>query len=195
MKTLVLVLALLILQGCTAKPETNTGQPQFVGSDVSDVTLSSDFSLPDQHGVPRKLADFKGKVVAMFFGYTHCPDVCPTTMADMANGLKLLGDRQKQVQVLFVTLDPERDTPDVLNQYVPSFHPDFLALRGDEAQTIKITQDFKVYFLKQASSSKAGYTIDHTAGVYVFDKTGKLRIIMKNGQSPKDIAHDLGLLL
>lgn len=195
MKQFILVLALLALQGCSAKPEHGAGQLQFIGSDVSDVTLKSDFSLSDHNGTPRKLADFRGKVVAMFFGYTHCPDVCPTTMADMARGLKLLGDKANNVQVLFVTLDPERDTPEVLKKYVPSFYPDFLGLRGDEAQINQVTQDFKVYFLKQASNSKAGYTIDHTAGVYVFDKTGKLRLIMKNGQSPQDIAHDLGLLL
>lgn len=195
MKQLLLFLALLILQACSQRPEDSADVARFVGSDVSDVALHSDFVMPDHNGTPRKLADFHGKVVAMFFGYTHCPDVCPTTMVDMARGVKLLGDRAKNVQVLFVTLDPERDTPDVLKKYVPSFHPDFLALRGDEEQTNRITQDFKVYFLRQESKSKAGYTIDHTAGVYVFDKAGKLRVIIKNGQRPEDIAHDLSLLL
>ncbi len=193
LRNLLLLGAMLGLLGCGAK--TPQSAAQFVGSDVSDVQLTSDFVLPDHNGQPRKLADFHGKVVALFFGYTHCPDVCPTTMHDMAQGIKLLGDKDKQVQVLFVTLDGERDTAQVLRQYVPSFNPDFLGLRGDEAATIKVTQDFKVYYVKQQSNSKAGYTIDHTAGVYVFDKTGKLRVIMKNGQSPQDIAHDLGLLL
>jgi protein SCO1/2 len=162
---------------------------------MTDVTLTSDFVLPDHNGTPRKLADFHGKVVALFFGYTHCPDVCPATLTDLAGALKLMGEQAKDVQVLTVTLDPERDSAEVLKKFVPSFNPTFLGLRGDVAQTVKVTQDFKVYFSKQESKSKAGYTVDHSSGVYVFDKTGTLRVIMKAGQSQKDIAHDLGLLL
>ncbi|MFM9914111.1 MAG: SCO family protein [Methylophilaceae bacterium] len=188
----VLLLALSLV-ACSGSQTPSASQ--FIGSDMTDVTLSSDFLLPDHNGTPRKLADFHGKVVALFFGYTHCPDVCPTTMTDLAGGLKLMGDSAKDVQVLFVSLDPERDSAEVLKKFVPSFNPTFLGLRGDLAQTVKVTQDFKVYFAKQESKSKAGYTIDHTSGVYVFDKTGTLRVIMKAGQTPKDIAHDLGLLL
>lgn len=189
----IIVLALTLV----ACGKDKAAQPAlaFVGSDVSDVSLNSGFVLPDHHGQPRQLADFRGKVVALFFGYTHCPDVCPTTLYDLAQAVKQLGDRGKQVQVLFVTLDAARDTPEVLSKYVPSFNPDFLGLRGDDDATFKVTQDFKVYFVKQESSSRAGYIIDHTAGVYVFDKSGKLRLIMKNGQTPKEMAHDLALLL
>jgi len=187
------ILLVLSLVGCSGSQSPSA--TQFVGSDMTDVTLSSDFVLPDHNGTPRKLADFHGKVVALFFGYTHCPDVCPTTMTDLAAAMKLLGSSAKDVQVLFLSLDPERDSAEVLKQFVPSFNPTFLGLRGDQAQTVKVTQDFKVYFAKQESNSKAGYTIDHTAAVYVFDKTGKLRVIVKSGQTPKDIAHDLSLLL
>lgn len=189
----VLLLLLLSLTACSSSQSPSTSQ--FVGSDMTDVTLNSDFVLPDHNGTPRKLADFHGKVVALFFGYTHCPDVCPTTMTDMAGALKLMGEKAKDVQVLMISLDPERDSAEVLKKFVPSFNPTFLGLRGDQAQTVKVTQDFKVYFAKQESNSKAGYTIDHTAAVYVFDKTGKLRVIVKSGQSQKDIAHDLELLI
>lgn len=190
MRRILCLLLLMSLAGCSKSP--SAGTPQFVGSDMTDVTLTSDFVLPDHNGTPRKLTDFHGKVVALFFGYTHCPDVCPTTMTDLAGALKLMGEKAKDVQVLFISLDPERDSAEVLKKFVPSFNPTFLGLRGDQAQTVKVTQDFKVYFAKQESSSKAGYTIDHSAGVYVFDKTGTLRVIMKAGQSQKDIAHDLG---
>lgn len=189
-----LLLLALLLSACGKEKAPSPTAP-FIGSDVSDVTLTSDFLLSDHNGQPRKLADFQGKVVALFFGYTHCPDVCPTTLYDLAQAIKQMGSKAQDVQVLFVTLDGARDTPEVLGKYVPSFHPAFLGLRGDEAATTKVTHDFKVYYVKQESKSRAGYTIDHTAGVYVFDKTGKLRVIMKNGQSAKDMAHDLGLLL
>jgi len=164
----------------------------FVGTDVSGAALGSNLSLTDHHGQSRKLADFRGKLVAVFFGYTHCPDVCPTTMDDLAKALKLLGDRRNEVQVLFVTLDPERDTPQVLAQYVPAFDPSFLGLYGD---TAAVAKDFKVFYQKQAVGGKSGYTIDHSAGVYVFDKTGRLRLFLNYGQKPQDIAHDLKLLL
>ncbi len=194
MRILTLLMLSLLLIAC-GQDKAPSPTVAFVGSDVSDVTLTSDFVLSDHNGQPRKLADFQGKVVALFFGYTHCPDVCPTTLYDLAQAVKQMGDQGKQVQVLFITLDSPRDTQELLGKYVPSFHPDFLGLRGDEASTIKVTQDFKVYYVKQESKSRAGYIIDHTAGVYVFDKTGKLRVIMKNGQSSKDMAHDLGLLI
>lgn len=195
MKHLFNILLLVLLLAACGQDKPPQPTVAFIGSDVSDVSLNSDFVLPDHNGQPRKLADFQGKVVALFFGYTHCPDVCPTTLYDLAQALKQMGSKAQDVQVLFVTLDGARDTPEVLGKYVPSFHPAFLGLRGDEAATIKVTQDFKVYYVKQESKSRAGYIIDHTAGVYVFDKTGKLRVIMKNGQSSKDMAHDLGLLL
>jgi protein SCO1/2 len=193
MRSFVLALLLSCLLGCPAKQES--AGVAFVGSDITGTKLDSDFDLADQDGKLRHLSDFKGKLVALFFGYTHCPDVCPTTMAELAKAMKLLEMRGKDVQVLFVTLDPERDTAEVLKRYVPSFNPDFLGLRGDEAATKKVAQDFKIFFARQESNSKAGYTIDHSAGVYVFDRKGDLRLYLNHGQSAKDIAHDFGLLL
>lgn len=140
MRFLTLVVLALLLSAC-GKDKVPSPTVAFVGSDVSDVTLTSDFVLSDHNGQPRKLADFQGKVVALFFGYTHCPDVCPTTMYDLAQALKQMGGKAEEVQVLFVTLDGARDTPEVLGKYVPSFHPAFLGLRGDEASTIRVTQD------------------------------------------------------
>jgi protein SCO1/2 len=193
MRNFVLALLLSCLLGCPAKQES--ADVAFVGSDIAGAKLGSDIDLVDHAGRPRHLSDFKGKLVALFFGYTHCPDVCPTTMAELAKALRQLGPRGKDVQVLFVTLDPERDTAEVLKRYVPSFDASFLGLRGDEASTKKVAQDFKIFFARQESDSKAGYTIDHSAGVYVFDRKGDLRLYLNHGQSSKDIAHDFGLLL
>lgn len=185
--------ALILLPGCSAE-SGKTVEP-FKAADISGSTLGTDVGLVDHDGKLRRLSDFRGKVTALFFGYTHCPDVCPTTLSDLAKAVKLLGDRGKEVQVLFVTLDPERDTADVLRRYVPYFNPDFLGLRADAAATGKMAQDFKIFFARQESPSKGGYTIDHSAGIYVYDKKGDLRLYMNHGQAPKDIAHDFGLLL
>lgn len=182
----------LVLTAC-GRPE-NAAQA-FVATDISGAEFGGNLALTDHHGQPRTLADFRGKVVVLFFGYTHCPDVCPTTMDDVAKSLKLLQGKRQQVQVLFVTLDPERDTQQVLAQYVPSFDPGFLGLYGDLAATEKVAKDFKLFYKKQASGGKSGYTIDHSAGMYVFDKQGKLRLFMSHGQKPQDIAHDLRLLM
>jgi protein SCO1/2 len=186
------LLLCLALMAC-GKQEAQ--EPRFVGTDISGAQFGNPLALTDHHGVPRKLADFKGKVVALFFGYTHCPDVCPTTMDDMSKALRLLGDDRSQVQVLFVTLDPERDTQEVLAQYVPSFDESFIGLYGDVATTEQVAKDFKLFYKKQAASGKGGYTIDHSAGIYVFDKHGALRVFMNHGQKPQDIAHDLKQLM
>jgi protein SCO1/2 len=193
MRNIVLALLISCLLGCPAKQAGN--EVAFVGSNITGAKLGSDFDLIDHDGKPRHLSDFRGKLVALFFGYTHCPDVCPTTMAELAKSLKLLGPHDSEVQVLFVTLDPERDTSEVLKRYVPSFNPAFLGLRGDKAATEKVARDFKIFFARQESNSKAGYTIDHSAGVYVFDRNGVLRLYLNHGQSAKDIAHDFGLLI
>lgn len=185
-------LMLIGLLGCS--PGQNQ-KDAFVGVDIKGASFGQGFELPDHHGQVRKLSDFKGKLVALFFGYTNCPDVCPTTLDDLTKGLALLGERKSEVQVLFVTLDPERDTPERLAQYVPSFNPGYLALRGTPEQTAATASSFKVFYQRQLSASKAGYTIDHSAGVYVFDKQGTLRLYLNFGQKPEDIAHDLMLLL
>jgi len=193
MRKFILFVLLFCILGCSEKQ----GNPElkFVGTDVTGAKIGGDFSLPDHNGKVRSLADFRGKVVVLFFGYTHCPDACPTTMADLAKALRLLGARGKDVQVQFITLDPERDSTEVLKKYVPSFNPDFLGLRGDAEATKKTAQAFKVFYSKQESASKGGYTLDHSAGVYVFDRDGNLRLFLNHGQSAKDIAHDIGLLL
>ncbi|UIF86571.1 SCO family protein [Cupriavidus sp. UYPR2.512] len=158
--------------------------------------FGKDFSLADHHGKVRTIADFKGKAVVMFFGYTHCPDVCPTTMAELKAVMEKLGPDADRVQVLFVTVDPERDTQALLAQYVPAFDARFLGLRpADEAALQKVTKDFKVFYAKVPGSSPGNYTVDHSAGSYVFDPEGKLRLFIRHGQGPDPIAHDLKQLL
>ena len=173
-------------------------QPQtanFYATDITGADFAHDFHLTDHNGHARTLADFKGKAVALFFGYTHCPDVCPTTMADLASAMRLMGERSNDVQVLFVTLDPERDTQELLAQYVPSFDSRFLGLYGTPEQTAAVAQDFKVFYAKQESAGHDGYPIDHSAGVYAFDKAGKVRLYFKYAQKPAEIAHDLEQIL
>lgn len=168
---------------------------KLVGTDITGADFANTFHLTDHNGKPRQLEDFKGKVVTLFFGYTHCPDVCPTTMADIAAAMKLLGKRSDEVQVLFVTLDPERDTQEVLAKFVPSFDARFLGLYGTLAQTEETAKNFKIFYARQDEAGKSGYTIDHSAGVYVFDKSGKIRVYLKYGQKPDEIANDLQQVL
>lgn len=158
--------------------------------------FGTDFSLVDPDGKVRTLADFKGKAVLMFFGYTQCPDVCPTTLTEMQQVMTLLGPQSDKVQVLFVTVDPERDTASILKQYVPAFDTRFLGLRpADEAALEKVTKDFKIYYKKVPGSSPGSYTMDHTAGSYAFDPEGRLRLYIKHAQGPETLAQDLKELL
>ncbi len=165
------------------------------GTDITGADFANTLSLIDHTGKPRQLGDFKGKVVALFFGFTHCPDVCPTTMADLAKAMKLMGKRSDEVQVLFVTLDPERDTQQVLAKFVPSFDSRFIGLYGTPEQIAETAKNFKIFYAKQNETGKSGYTIDHSAGVYAFDKNGKIRIYIKFGQKPNEIAQDLATIL
>lgn len=185
-----LVLAVLLAACSPAKQEL-----QLYGTDVTGADFANTFHLTDHTGKPRQLSDFKGKAVALFFGYTHCPDVCPTTMADLAAAMKLLGSKADEVQVLFVTLDPERDTPQVLAQFVPSFDSRFLGLSGTPQQIANAAKNFKIFYAKQETAGKSGYTIDHSAGIYAYDKQGKIRVYIKYGQKPAEIAHDLEQIL
>jgi len=186
----VMVLMTLALLACSPKPE-------FKNIDITGASgFGSDFSLLDVDGKTRTLADFKGKVVVMFFGYTQCPDVCPTTLTEMQQTMVLLGPQADKVQVLFVTVDPARDTAVILKQYVPSFDPRFIGLRpADEVALEKVTKDFKIYYKKVPGLSPGSYTIDHTAGSYVFDPEGHLRLYIKHAQGPETLAHDLKELL
>lgn len=189
-RIIVYVSLLVGLSACGSSKQ----ESQLFGTDITGADFANTLSLTDHTGKPRQLSDFKGKAIALFFGYTHCPDVCPTTMSDLANAVKLLGKHGDEVQVLFVTLDPERDTQEVLAKFVPSFDSRFLGLYGTPEQTAETAKNFKIFYAKQAEGSK-GYSIDHSAGVYAFDKTGKIRIYIKFGEKPKEIAHDLSTLL
>ncbi len=181
----------LIFAGCGS---AGTAQ-KFNATDITGVDFGSTLNLTDQTGKPRSLSDFKGKVVALFFGYTHCPDVCPTTMTDLKQSMKQLGARADEFQVLFVTLDPERDTQSVLAEYMPAFDPSFIGLYGTQAQTAKVLKDFKIFSAKVENNGSSGYTIDHSAGVYLFDKTGKARLYVDYGTKPDLIASDIEKLL
>ena len=191
--TLLLAAALVaVLAGC-GKPAAP--KLEFKNTDVTGLGYAREFGLTDHTGHPRTLADYKGKLVLMFFGYTQCPDVCPTTMADMAQVMQAMGPQAEQVQVLFVTVDPERDTQALLAQYVPAFDKRFVGLYGDAAATARVAKEFKVYYAKVEGETDSSYTVDHTAGTYVFDREGKIRLFVRHGEKPAAIAHDLKLLL
>lgn len=181
----------LILLGCLA---ACGNAPQFNATDVTGANFARDFKLTDHHGKQRSIADFRGKAVVLFFGFTHCPDVCPTTLAEFASMMKLLGDDARRVQVLFVTVDPERDTEALLAQYVAAFHPDFLGLRGDRDQTAATAREFKILYEKRAGGGD-GYTMDHSAGTYVYDPAGHLRLFASYGMGAEALAKDIRTLL
>lgn len=191
-KLFALTLLALALAGCdklASKPVV------FNNVDITGAAYARDFALTDHNGKPRTLADFKGKVVLLFFGFTQCPDICPTTMSEMAAVLKLLGEDAKDVQVLFVTVDPARDTQKLLSEYVPAFDPSFLGLYGDDAATRKVGQEFKVFFAKAPGATADSYSMDHQAGSYVFDKTGKIRLFIRHDKGAAPLAQDLKQLL
>ncbi len=169
--------------------------PAFKAVDITGAEYATGFNLTDHNGQKRTLADFKGKAVVVFFGYTQCPDVCPTTMAEMAAVMQELGPLAERVQVLFVTVDPERDTQELLAKYVPAFDSRFLGLYGDLAATEKVAKEFKVFFQKVPGKEPGSYTMDHTAGSYVFDPQGRIRLFIRHGQGAEPIVHDLKLLL
>jgi protein SCO1 len=166
---------------------------RYVAGDVTGQFEQADFHLIDHNGKPRSLNDFRGKVVALFFGYTHCPDVCPTKMADLTQTMRLLGTDAERVQVLFVTLDPERDTRELLAKFVPAFHSSFLGLYGDARATEQVAKNFKMDFHKHATTN--GYTLDHTTFTYLIDAQGKLRLMAGDRQPAQMLAQDIRLLL
>ena len=200
---LLITLALTGIAACERKQMPVAGgdikfspvETLFKNSDVTGLDYAKDFALTDHNGKARTLADFRGKVVLIFFGYTQCPDVCPTTMAELAAVMKQLGPKADGVQVLFVTLDPARDTQALLAKYVPSFDPRFLGLRGDPAATEKVAKEFKVFFQKVPGKTPDSYSIDHTAGSYVFDSQGRVRLFVRHGQGGAPLVHDLEILL
>ena len=172
-----------------------SGSPAFQASDITGSSFGRDFELKDADGKQRRLADFRGKAVVLFFGYTQCPDVCPTTLAALAEAMQRLGPDAGRVQVLFVTVDPDRDTPALLAQYVPAFDRRFLGLYGDADATARTAKEFKVIYQKAPGTTPGSYTMDHSAGPYIFDPQGRLRLYVSNGQGPDVFVHDLRELL
>jgi protein SCO1 len=182
------LLALGLLAGCTP------AEPVFKSTDISGTSYGKTLRLTDHHGQERTLADFKGKVVTIFFGYTQCPDVCPTALSGMSTVMQALGPDAERVQVIFVTVDPERDTPELLAQYVPAFDARFLGLYGRPEKIAEVAKEFRVFYRK--SGDLAGhYTIDHTAGTYVFGPDGRPRLYVKHAEDPQVVVADIKALL
>ena len=182
----IIIFSLALLAGCE-------GQPKFKSTDITGADYGKTLELTDHNGKPRHLQDFRGKAVVLFFGFTRCPDVCPTTLADTAQALKSLGPLADRVQVLMVTVDPERDKPDVLKSYVTAFNPGFLGLYGDEDATRRAAKEFKVYFEKRKEGDD--YTMDHSGQSYVLDPQGRLRLLVRPDRIPSDLAADLKTIL
>lgn len=167
----------------------------FNGIDVTGGNMGGELRLVDHDGKARSLAQFRGKAVVVVFGFTHCPDVCPTALADLATALRALGAEGARVQVLFVTVDPKRDTPELLRQYVPAFHPSFLGLIGDEDALARVRKDFNVYAAVRAGSTPETYSVDHSGQMFGFDPQGRIRLVWAPGMAPGLIADDLRILL
>lgn len=187
--SLSLIAAALLLAACS--PEA----PKFRSTDVTGADFGKELALTGHDGKPRSLADFRGKLVVLFFGYTHCPDICPTTLADVAAALKQLGSDAARVQVLFVTVDPERDTPEILAKYVSAFDPSFLGLSGDAAVTQRAAKEFKIFYEKRPGGAPGSYTVDHSGQSYVFDAQGRLRLFVRHDRIAQDLPEDLRALL
>ena len=183
-------LATACLAGCGERPQA----AKFWLTDVTGANFGKELNLTDHDGKPRTLADFRGKVVTVFFGFTHCPDVCPVTLAEMAQVVRELGPDGSRVQVLFVTVDPERDSQQVLKQYVPSFNPTFVGLYGDAEATARVAKEFKIYYRKQPAKD-GHYSVDHSAGTYILDPQGRLRLFAQYGAGAPAILHDIRILL
>ena len=189
------LLLVLFLSGCGPDACSTPGKSPFQGTDITGADWGKDLRLTDHNGQRRSLADFHGKVVVLFFGFTHCPDVCPTTLGELGATLKRLGPDAGKVQVLFITLDPARDTQAVLSKYVPSFNPSFLGLTGTNEEIAQAAKSFKVFYKEQESSSKAGYTLDHSANTFVIDPQGRLRLLFGYGSGVALLVHDIQALL
>ncbi len=170
-------------------------QASFASVDVTGADYAKNFELTDHNGQVRHLPDFAGKVVVMFFGYTQCPDVCPTTMAELAEVKKLLGQDGEKLQALFVSIDPQRDTPELLKAYMVNFDPSFLALSTTPEKLAVLAKDFKIYYKRVDGKTPTSYTMDHSAGSYVYDTKGKLRLFTRYGSGPKVLAEDIRTLI
>src|SRR5258706_9863005 len=184
-----LPLLALLLAACSPQA------PKFRSTDITGADFGKALALPGHDGKPRSLADFRGKLVVLSFGYTHCPDICPTTLADLAAVMKALGPDAARVQVLFVSVDPERDTPEVMAKYVPAFDAGFLGLSGDAAATQRAAKEFKIFYEKRAGGAPGAYTVDHSGQSYVLDAQGRLRLFVRQERIAQDLADDLRQLL
>lgn len=184
------LVALVFLTACSSG-----SAPSFEATDITGADFGRQLDLTGHDGKPRSLKDFQGRAVVVFFGFAHCPDVCPTTLAKLAGVVKALGAKGEQVQVLLVTVDPERDTPQVLQPYVTAFHPGFLGLTGTVDQVAAVAKEFRVVAEKQPGATPETYTVDHSAGIYIFDPKGRLRLFVAGNQPASVIQHDLELLL
>ena len=181
--------AAVILTGCSKD------KPEFRGVDITGADYARDFQLTDHNGQQRSTKDFAGKVVVVFFGYTQCPDVCPTSMQELAEVKQMLGKDGDRLQGIFVTVDPARDTPEVLKAYMTNFDPTFLALSGTPEQIAAVAKDFKIYFKKVDGKTPTSYTMDHSAGSYVYDPQGRLRVYHRYGSGTEALAADVRALL
>ena len=167
----------------------------FKATDITGAKFANDFAMTGHDGKPRSLADFKGKVVVVFFGYVQCPDVCPTTLSTLRTVREQLGADADKLQVVFITVDPERDTREVLSQYVPAFDPSFIGLSGDAATTERVAREFRVLYTKNAGKTPTSYTVDHSAGVFIFDTQGRIRLYASQNMTPENYVHDIRALL
>ena len=191
---MVLCALVLGLSGCSKSTTPTT--PTFRHVDITGAPYAQALTgLADPQGRTRSLTDWRGKAVLVFFGYTRCPDICPTTLQDAAEVARLLGPQADRFQVVFVTLDPARDTPEVLEPYVKSFNPSFVALRGDDVSTRKAAKDFKIFFERVEGKLPGNETFDHTAASFIFDPEGRVRLYVRGGQGPEALAHDVRQLL
>jgi protein SCO1/2 len=190
----VALMSLALLAGCD-RLGGGAAKPSFKAVDITGADYARELSLPDAEGKLRTLAEFKGKVTLVFFGYTQCPDVCPTTLAELAAVKRDLGKDGERLQGVFVSVDPQRDTPEVLKAYMASFDPSFVALRGTPEQIQATAKHFKVFYAQVPGKTEGSYTVDHTAGTYVFDPSGKVRLFVRYGSGAEALAHDLKLLL
>ena len=186
----VLACGVLALSACTKEEAV-----QFKSIDLTGADYAKSFALPDQNGKIRSLKDFAGKVVVVFFGFTQCPDVCPTSMAELAQIKKSLGPDGDKLQAIFITVDPERDTPEVLKAYMENFDPSFLALRPALDKLPEVAKDFKIYYKKVDGKTSGSYSVDHSAGSYVFDPKGQIRLYSRYGTGPDGVTSDIRLLL
>ena len=188
-------LLLAALSALSACDKLGGAKSPFQGVDVTGSDIAREFRLHDAAGKPRSLPDFRGKVVVMTFGYTHCPDVCPLTLANLASARKKLGEDGKDVQVLFVTVDPARDKPELLREYVPAFDPTFIGLTGTPDEVAAVTKEFRVYAAVHPGKPGEDYTVDHSAQMFAFDKAGKIRLVFAPDMKSDAIASDLRILL